>query len=198
MNSNNIARETTKILRHTAMVLNLNINDEGYVKLDDLINYFSKKYPPDSLSFELFNSIVESDQKNRFNLIQINNDWYIRANQGHTMGLNPELLLTKVVNHSEIPYCIHGTYKDKLPLIIENGLSKMNRDQIHMTTNRYEPSLKHVPCIRHSINTIIQINVELAMNNGIEFYISDNGVILSPGNEEGVIPSKYFIGISYI
>lgn len=195
---NKISREITKILRHTATILKLDINDQGYVKLDDIINHFSKKYPPDSLTFDLFNSIVKSDQKNRFKLIQINNDWYIRANQGHTMGLKPELLLTKITNHLEIPYCIHGTYKNKLLLIKENGLSKMNRDQIHMTTNRFDPRLKHVPGIRHSINTIIRINVELAMNDGIEFYVSDNGVILSPGNENGFIPSKYFMEINHI
>ena len=44
-----------------------------------------------------------------------------------------------------------------------------------------------------SIKTIIKKTI----NDGIKFYESANGVILSPGID-GIIPNKYFLSIEYL
>ena len=41
----------------------------------------------------------------------------------------------------------------------------------------------------------ILINMELAINDGIKFYISENGVILTEGDENGLLLPKYFLDI---
>lgn len=39
---------------------------------------------------------------------------------------------------------------------------------------------------------LIYLDIEKAIKDGIEFYVSKNGVILSPGNQDGIIEPKYF------
>lgn len=51
------------------------------------------------------------------------------------------------------------------------------------------PSL---PGMRHSASVFIYIDLQKAINAGIEFGLSANGVVLSAGNEEGVIPPEFF------
>ena len=46
--------------------------------------------------------------------------------------------------------------------------------------------------MRNSAQVLIYINLERALAGGLKFYLSDNGVILSEGNETGVIPPIYF------
>ena len=45
--------------------------------------------------------------------------------------------------------------------------------------------------MRKSVQVAIFINMKKAMNAGIKFYLSKNGVILSPGLD-GIIESKFF------
>ena len=59
-----------------------------------------------------------------------------------------------------------------------------------------DKKINYVPGIRKSINVLIRINIELAMEEGIEFYVSSNNVILSPGNKDGYILPKYFLEIT--
>jgi 2'-phosphotransferase len=46
--------------------------------------------------------------------------------------------------------------------------------------------------MRTGSQVLIYINVAKAMENGIKFNISANGVILTEGNEEGFLPKEYF------
>ena len=39
---------------------------------------------------------------------------------------------------------------------------------------------------------LIYLDIEKAIKDGIEFYVSKNGVILSPGNQDGIIDVRYF------
>ena len=51
---------------------------------------------------------------------------------------------------------------------------------------------------RKSCNTLIWVDMVEAIKSGIEFFQSMNGVILSPGNADGVIPSTYFLKITHL
>lgn len=46
--------------------------------------------------------------------------------------------------------------------------------------------------IRKSSRVLIYVNVKRALADGIKFYLSLNGVILSPGNDMGYLEPKYF------
>ncbi|KAJ2417547.1 hypothetical protein GGF41_005381 [Coemansia sp. RSA 2531] len=52
--------------------------------------------------------------------------------------------------------------------------------------------------MRKTANAYIYIDIEQAVSDGIEFYESENGVILSTGlDDSGIIPAKYFERIEY-
>lgn len=46
--------------------------------------------------------------------------------------------------------------------------------------------------MRNSAQVLIYIDLERALEAGIKFYLSENGVVLSEGNAAGVIPPAYF------
>ncbi|GCC16763.1 hypothetical protein chiPu_0021434, partial [Chiloscyllium punctatum] len=46
--------------------------------------------------------------------------------------------------------------------------------------------------IRSNCELAIFIQLRKAIRDGIPFYLSTNRVILTPGNENGVLPPKYF------
>lgn len=73
------------------------------------------------------------------------------------------------------------------------GLSKMSRTNVHMARNL--PGADGVISgMRGSCEVVIDININQAiLDSNLPFFISNNDVILSPGDgPEGRIPSKYF------
>ena len=59
----------------------------------------------------------------------------------------------------------------------------MNRKHIHFAKSRVVRSGKQV---------YIYVDMALAMKDKIKFYESENGVILTEGDENGVLLPKYF------
>merc|ERR1711871_409238 len=122
---------------------------------------------------------VHTNTKKRLSLTSFDGDVYIRANQGHTVeGINPDDLLTRILNAEEIPICIHGTYRAPLPLIMKSGLQRMGRNHIHLTNGRVEDVVSGV---RKNVEVLIYVNVAKAMEQGLAFYCSENDVILCRG-----------------
>lgn len=117
---------------------------------------------------------------------------YIRALQGHSIDIiDKSSLYVKVTKPSQIPMCVHGTYWEAWDKILQEGLLRMSRLHIHFARGLPgDPSV--VSGIRQTAELAICINVPLAMADGIEFWTSHNGVILSEGIN-GVIPCRYFL-----
>ena len=181
---NKISRTITKILRHE--LDNYIHDDEGFVELDILLQ--SNKIF-EGINLEDIKKIVSNDNKSRFSLNYKGNKYFIRANQGHSSGnLNDNSMMTLL--NKQIPGCYHGTYTDNLNSIKKNGISRMKRKHIHIAESDQAKSGK-----RSSCNVKILINMELAMNDGIKFYRSENGVILTEGDENGLLLPKYFLDI---
>ena len=82
------SRLMVKILRHSAREIGLQVADDGYVKLTDLLE--EKSMSRYNLSLIQVQEIVSSCNKQRMGLKQDEDTgvWYIRANQGHSKG-NP-------------------------------------------------------------------------------------------------------------
>lgn len=89
---------------------------------------------------------------------------------------------------------IHGTYTEPWKVIKTKGLSTMNRTHIHMASGKFgEEGV--ISGMRKSAEVFIYIDVSKALSQGIKFYVSDNGVILSAGNENGIIPPELFLKV---
>lgn len=184
-NKTKFSKTISYLLRHGAIEHKLNIDSHGYVEVTELLSNNQLQ----NLTFENLKYIVATDNKGRFDLKLISDKYYIRANQGHSTNvgniLNDDEILDEITEPLDV--CLHGTYKKSLDNINKIGLCKMDRKHIHFTD-----SLTSKSGIRNNCDAIIYIDMKKAMNDGIRFYKSKNGVILSSGIN-GIIEPKYFI-----
>lgn len=203
-----LSHQLSSVLRHRAPEQGLHIEPDGYVVIADLINLqqFTK------YSYQDIVDVVQHNwdhSKGRYSISQ--DGTKVRANQGHTIKtVDPDLLLTPINDASKcVPLingryeCVHGTYNQNANSIksitkelLENegneytGLSKMARNHIHFAKGRIgDDNVKSG--MRKSANLLVWCDMTAALAGGIKFYESANGVILSPGNKHGIVPSKF-------
>ena len=180
----------TLILRHKAKDFNLNIDSKGFVKVNDIINLPQSK--KNHLTIEKIKEIVKEDKKGRFELTN-NEPYLIRCVQGHSIReVSNESALNKLnkISIFNYPTVVHGTYKDAYQLIEKTGLNRMARNDIHFSIGfNWENQVKSG--MRLSCDIFIEINMVYSFFNGIEFFLSENNVVLSSGIN-GIIPTKFF------
>jgi ERI1 exoribonuclease 3 len=141
--------------------------------------------------------VVRECSKQRFQVSEeAAGELFIRATQGHTMKTVKEEGLMQKIEHNNLRYCIHGTYKQAIDGIRATGLNRMARNHIHLS-----PSIPDMDTVisgmRFSCDTVVVIDLIAARDNGgIDFFLSSNNVILSPGlGTTGAIPPQYIVGI---
>ena len=126
--------------------------------------------------------------------------------------------MEQIRSPDEVSKVIHGTNFKAWNEIQRTGLNKMKRNHIHfaagepgsegvisgmrataqVTSTNQEAKIFTVTNQRVTIfnyyffQVYIYIDVHKAMSDGLVFFRSANNVILSPGNEEGTIETKYF------
>ena len=181
-----------KVLRHNKDK-KIIFDVEGYTNLTNLLTYLGYK----DIMIDDIKVIIDNCQKQRFSLkqsineteLENDNSWYIRANQGHSFSINPNSIFTSITEPEQYQGCFHGTNSKSLEAIQNSGgLSIMNRTHIHIAISKDAKS-GH----RKSCNVFIYIDIVKAVNDGIKFYLSSNGVILTKGVEDtGLLPSTYF------
>ncbi|KAF2222749.1 phosphotransferase KptA/Tpt1, partial [Elsinoe ampelina] len=140
-------------------------------------------------------------------------DYLIRANQGHSVAIESESLLTKI-DETNIPsICVHGTTHRAWTLIAESGgLKRMTRQHVHFAAGlpagfksigdmdaAAEASLQDkastapvISGMRNSSTVLIFIDVQKAVEGGLKFWKSANDVILTEGDQDGLVPLTYF------
>ncbi|KAJ2725111.1 tRNA 2'-phosphotransferase [Coemansia sp. Benny D115] len=180
------------LLRHGAAAEGLTLRPDGSI----LVSELQKHNKLTTTTFEQIKHVVDTNDKKRYALFQErdvggNMAWYIRATQGHSVELKkpPLVLLTQ----ETMPRCIvHGTIKGNVAAIRKTGLSRMNRTHIHFASGLYgEEGI--VSGMRATSDAYIYIDIAKATKDGIQFYTSENNVILSKGlGDSGVIPPAYF------
>ncbi|KAL0547909.1 hypothetical protein IC582_012344 [Cucumis melo] len=189
-----LGRLLTRILRHMASELNLNMRNDGYVKVEDLLKLNLKTFaniPLRSHTIDDIREAVRKDNKQRFSLLDENGELLIRANQGHTVtAVETESLLKPILSAEEVPVCVHGTYKKNLESILDSGLKRMKRLHVHFSCGLPTDG-EVISGMRRDVNVLIFLDVQKALEDGMKLYISDNRVILTEGFD-GTVPIKYF------
>lgn len=183
-----LSKKLSKTLRHDAVKMKLNIGSDGRVALDELLRHqMFKGYTMGDIL-----NVVEGNDKKRFEIAEVEGVQTIRAAQGHTIKtVEDSELLTEVTDPTEIQVCIHGTYKSALASILEHGLNRMKRNHIHMASGLPGEG-GVISGMRSSCQVIIYIDVAKAMEAGVRFFKSSNGVILTQGlNDSGVLPPEF-------
>ena len=166
------SKTLTWLLRHKLT----EIQDDGYIYIDELIQLCKEKY--NTVFTE--NQIIEynkCDEKMRFQIskCELTNKYKIRATQGHTLQhVNSLKLFREIVNEDEInelkkEKVMHITYKKNINNIINNGLQPMQRKSIHFSTDINK-------CRNGDI--LLTLNVEKWLKDGHKIYKSINGYIM--------------------
>ena len=140
-------------------------------------------------------------------------DYSIRAVQGHSLKTIEQDSLLMPITLANVPEtCVHGTFFVAWPVILKSGgLKSMTRNHVHFASRpRAEDVLPEqadgqgrnmdlnldlksamqrnqvTSGMRLDAQVLIYVDVRRALGNGMEWWRSDNGVILT----EGVVPSE--------
>lgn len=184
-----LSKTLSYILRHGADDQNLKVRRDGYISVAVLLNHNQfKNFGYTEADVEV---AVAQNAKQRFALKREGDVLLICAQQGHSskVGDIDQRTLNTILDVASVPDCvIHGTFWTNLTAILTEGLKKMERDHVHMAAGM--PSAEIKSGIRKESDTILEINVRKAIADGIEFFLSGNGVILTEGLN-GVLPPEY-------
>ena len=162
-----ISKLMSLVLRHKPEHLDLNLDENGWVKVDLLLA--AMQHQGLDVDRELFEEVVRDNDKQRF---AFNEDrTQIRANKGHSIEVDVEL-------EQKTPPSVqlHGTVEEFLDPIRESGLKKMNRQHVHLSGD-LETANKVGS--RRGKPVILQIDAAKMEKNGHVFYLSANGVWLT-------------------
>ncbi|CAK5267396.1 unnamed protein product [Mycena citricolor] len=189
-----LSRELSYLLRHGAEREGLPIRVDGYVSVDSLLKHRAFR----GTTLQELMHIVETDGKARYSLVLEDGLWWVRANQGHSMPVESPrvadrvgvvLDLKRITSAAEVPMAVHGTTLAAWRQISSEGISRMTRQHIHLAQGLTGTVISGM---RSSSEIVIFIDVERALDAGIAFFVSSNGVLLSPGNEAGYIAPRLF------
>ncbi|XP_025734019.1 tRNA 2'-phosphotransferase 1 isoform X1 [Callorhinus ursinus] len=184
-----LSKALSYALRHGALKLGLPMRADGFVPLGALLQLPQFH----SFSAEDVQRVVDTNGKQRFALQpgEPGTGLLIRANQGHSLQV-PELELMPLETPEAFPLrLVHGTFWQHWPSILLKGLSCRGRTHIHLA-----PGLPGDPGVisgmRPNCEVAVFIDGPRALADGIPFFRSANGVILTPGNADGFLLPKYF------
>ncbi|TGO85805.1 hypothetical protein BPOR_0362g00060 [Botrytis porri] len=123
-------------------------------------------------------------------------DWMIRANQGHSIAIDSAALLVPItLEAGNVPeICVHGTYFAFYEEILKSGgLKKMGRNHVHFGTGIPEDG-GVVSGMRGDAEVLIYVDVKRCLEEEpqMKWWVSENGVVLTEGDEEGVVGTRFW------
>jgi 2'-phosphotransferase len=190
-----VSKKLSYYLRHHLGKLHCTVSPDGFVPVSALMTL--KDFT--GVTFEDIQFIVETCPKQRFSLKKqsLNGvvEDFIRANQGHSLpsaqssGIDAAAIYQPITE--PMSYCAHGTTREAFAKIQTSGIKRMNRTHIHFAQ---KPNAKSG--FRSSSEVLVHIDMAKAMNDGIKFFLSDNGVILCDGID-GTIDAKYISEVEF-
>ncbi|KAI0369100.1 hypothetical protein BV20DRAFT_1113792 [Pilatotrama ljubarskyi] len=188
-----ISKTLSWILRHGSQSEGLSMRPDGYVRVEELL----RRPKMHELTLDALKEIVKNDAKGRYSLVLEANPntgaeaWWIRANQGHSLK-SVVLDYEPIKSVSDIPtgIAVHGTTKRAWESIKDQGLSKMSRNHIHLAQGVAGSGV--ISGMRNSSQILIYVDVQKALDAGIKFYISANGVVLTEGDARGFLSPQFF------
>jgi len=168
MNLLSLSRELFYILRHNPGQYNLELDDQGWVDISDILEALHRgKWV--SVTRDHIECITEADKKGRF---EISGD-RIRARYGHS--------LEDKVKHveAEPPVLLfHGTSDQALVNIMQEGIKPMQRQYVHLA-NSIEMAVQVVKRYHFDKPVLIVINSAKAFLDGISFYHTNTDIWLA-------------------
>lgn len=163
-----ISKFLSLILRHKPEQIGLQLDQEGWAKIAELIEAAQQHNVP--LDEALLEVIVEQNDKKRF---QISEDGLmIRAVQGHSTNT----VQRQMIALEPPQYLYHGTASRFIDSIQTQGLMAGQRHYVHLSENK-EMALNVGQ--RYGKPVLFLINTLQMYKDGFEFHQAENGVWLT-------------------
>lgn len=155
------------ILRHRPETVGLNLDSAGWVDIDVLLKALAAHGKPMSRA-DLESVVVDNDKK-RFSISD--DGTRIRAAQGHSVAVDLEL------RPGRPPATLyHGTVQRFVDAILREGLKPMKRHHVHLSPDR---NTAFKVGSRRGKPVILEVQARRMVDDGKEFFVSDNGVWLT-------------------
>ena len=173
MNTTQISKLISLVLRHHPERLGLTLDDHGWADMKALIKAIHAIQPFDMEQLEI---IVQTDNKQRYAFSP--DKARIRANQGHSIPVDLELI-------PRTPPAIlwHGTGERYVSAIMREGLKPMGRQYVHLSADS-DTAMKVGR--RHGRPVLFTVDAARMAVDGLLFYRSENGVWLADA-----VPPQY-------
>ncbi|MGB0522057.1 MAG: RNA 2'-phosphotransferase [Flammeovirgaceae bacterium] len=169
-----ISKRLSYVLRHHPSSIGLTLDQEGWTKVDELLQALKKHGL--TVTPSMLKEVVDTNDKKRFAFSP--DGLSIRANQGHSIDINLGL------DPKDPPVQLyHGTATRHLDSIKATGLEKRNRQHVHLSPDE-KTALKVGG--RHGKPVILIIRALAMHQDGYPFFESKNGVWLTDE-----VPVKY-------
>lgn len=160
------SRFLSRILRHKPELIGIELDNNGYVAVETLLNALQNSQFP--MTRAILDEVVANNDKKRFSYSD--DGLKIRANQGHSvsvdLGLSPQ---------TPPPVLYHGTARDNLDSIWQTGLTAQSRHHVHLSSD-VETAIKVGK--RHGAVAVLRVDTAQMVADGVVFYRSANGVWL--------------------
>lgn len=170
-----LSKEISYALRHAPWEYKLEMNEEGWVPVEQLLDALHRTEKWSSICEADLNEMIEKSEKKRHELA----GGKIRAFYGHSMPI-------KILKEDKMPPNVlyHGTARRFVESISKNGLLPQSRQYVHLsqdieTAEKVGKRHDDKPCI-------LIIDAKTAWNDGIKFYFGNEKVWLADA-----IPSRY-------
>lgn len=164
------------VLRHHPEAIGLRLDAEGWANIEDLVRLAAAHGR--LLSKELIAEVVRTSEKQRFAIKEDGN--FIRANQGHSIAVNLNLLPSKPP-----AVLFHGTATRFVRSIRSHGLLPGSRQHVHLSVSKAR-ALEVGK--RHGQPMVLAVDASGMQKDGYLFFRAENGVWLTRE-----VPPRYLL-----
>lgn len=169
MDYTKLSKEVSYALRHAPWEYELELDSEGFVSVEQLINAINERNNYDRLiNFSDLEYIIKNSDKKRHEI----QDDKIRALYGHSI---PMLISKDEIVPPDVLY--HGTTHRALDSILCAGLKPMGRQYVHLSIDT--DTAIQVGKRRDNDPVILVIDAHKAYADGISFYKGNDKVVLA-------------------
>ena len=176
MDYNRLGRTVAFALRHEPWVFELELDEEGWVEVDVLVQVLREERRAfRSLTVDDLYKMIDVADKKRYEI----KDGRIRALYGHSSANS-----IKKTPAEPLLILLHGTNAGVLDVIMKHGLKPMSRQFVHMSLDR-ETAVKVAKRRSESI-VVLEIAARRAYDDGVIFYHGNEQVWLADA-----VPAAY-------
>ena len=168
MNYEKLSKEVSYALRHAPWEYELEMNEEGWVDINQLLNALNANDNFKNVTQNDLAIMIDKSDKKRH---EIKNN-KIRAFYGHSIPM-------RIIKEKQAPpdKLYHGTAKRFLESIKTNGLLPMSRQYVHLSAD-IDTATK-VGLRRDNNPCILEIDAKKAYDDGVIFYHGNEKVWLA-------------------